>query len=160
MKLFWKQVNGAFLVSLVPNVSTTSGLNCWQRNIFVWNPYIYLPFRFKLEFYCRWMYIAELQRFLKISEARITPSLYTWCILIVFQSNFWNPQIINFDLISGIQQPNTQEFQMVITSSVEEKSQPSNRMVANLPTESWINNPEQNRYLPTQSHLLRKPTKS
>ncbi|XP_062394634.1 dual specificity tyrosine-phosphorylation-regulated kinase 1B isoform X2 [Sardina pilchardus] len=48
---------------------------------------------------------------------------------------------------------------MVITSSVEEKPQPSNRMVANLPTESWIGNPDQNRYIP-QSHLLRKPTRS
>ncbi|XP_061096693.1 dual specificity tyrosine-phosphorylation-regulated kinase 1B isoform X2 [Conger conger] len=46
---------------------------------------------------------------------------------------------------------------MVITS--EEKQQPSNRMVANLPTESWIGNPDQSRYLP-QSHLLRKPSKS
>ncbi|XP_046883213.1 dual specificity tyrosine-phosphorylation-regulated kinase 1B isoform X2 [Hypomesus transpacificus] len=48
---------------------------------------------------------------------------------------------------------------MVITSAVEEKPQPSNRMVANLPTETWINNPEPNRYL-TQPHLLRKPNKS
>ncbi|KAG5855934.1 hypothetical protein ANANG_G00002260 [Anguilla anguilla] len=48
---------------------------------------------------------------------------------------------------------------MVITSAVEEKPQPSNRMVANLPTESWIGNPDQSRYLP-QSHLLRKPSKS
>ncbi|XP_041963978.1 dual specificity tyrosine-phosphorylation-regulated kinase 1B isoform X2 [Alosa pseudoharengus] len=48
---------------------------------------------------------------------------------------------------------------MVITSSVEEKPQPSNRMVANLPTESWIGNPDQSRYIP-QSHLLRKPTRS
>ncbi|XP_051720632.1 dual specificity tyrosine-phosphorylation-regulated kinase 1B isoform X2 [Ctenopharyngodon idella] len=48
---------------------------------------------------------------------------------------------------------------MVITSSVEEKPQPSNRMVANLPTESWIGSPDQNRFLP-QSHLLRKPAKS
>ncbi|XP_012673535.1 dual specificity tyrosine-phosphorylation-regulated kinase 1B isoform X2 [Clupea harengus] len=48
---------------------------------------------------------------------------------------------------------------MVITSSVEEKPQPSNRMVANLPTETWIGNPDQNRYIP-QSHLLRKPTRS
>ncbi|KAJ8289729.1 hypothetical protein GJAV_G00004600 [Gymnothorax javanicus] len=48
---------------------------------------------------------------------------------------------------------------MVITSTVEEKPQPSNRMVANLPTESWIGNPDQNRYLP-QSHLLRKSSKS
>ncbi|XP_052003380.1 dual specificity tyrosine-phosphorylation-regulated kinase 1B-like isoform X1 [Xyrauchen texanus] len=48
---------------------------------------------------------------------------------------------------------------MVITSSVEEKPQPSNRMVANLATESWIGSPDQNRFLP-QSHLLRKPAKS
>ncbi|XP_029115785.1 dual specificity tyrosine-phosphorylation-regulated kinase 1B isoform X2 [Scleropages formosus] len=48
---------------------------------------------------------------------------------------------------------------MVITSTVEEKPQPSNRMVANLPTESWIGNPDQSRYLP-QSHLLRKPSRS
>ncbi|KPP70405.1 dual specificity tyrosine-phosphorylation-regulated kinase 1B-like, partial [Scleropages formosus] len=53
----------------------------------------------------------------------------------------------------------TQEFPMVITSTVEEKPQPSNRMVANLPTESWIGNPDQSRYLP-QSHLLRKPSRS
>ncbi|KAL6462411.1 hypothetical protein MHYP_G00288330 [Metynnis hypsauchen] len=45
---------------------------------------------------------------------------------------------------------------MVITSSVEEKPQPSNRMVANLSTESWIGNPDQSRY---QSHLLRKPSR-
>ncbi|XP_026861125.2 dual specificity tyrosine-phosphorylation-regulated kinase 1B isoform X1 [Electrophorus electricus] len=48
---------------------------------------------------------------------------------------------------------------MVITSSVEEKPQPSNRMVANLSTESWIGNPDQSRYLP-QSHQLRKPSRS
>ncbi|XP_066499814.1 dual specificity tyrosine-phosphorylation-regulated kinase 1B isoform X2 [Hoplias malabaricus] len=48
---------------------------------------------------------------------------------------------------------------MVITSSVEEKPQPSNRMVANLSTETWIGNPDQSRYLP-QSHLLRKPSRS
>ncbi|XP_048859670.1 dual specificity tyrosine-phosphorylation-regulated kinase 1B-like isoform X2 [Brienomyrus brachyistius] len=48
---------------------------------------------------------------------------------------------------------------MVITSTVEEKPQPSSRMVANLPAESWIGNPDQNLYLP-QSHLLRKPSRS
>ncbi|KAG7469019.1 hypothetical protein MATL_G00124390 [Megalops atlanticus] len=48
---------------------------------------------------------------------------------------------------------------MVITSTVEEKPQPSNRMVANLPTEPWIGTPDQSRYLP-QTHLLRKPSKS
>ncbi|KAM6967921.1 dual specificity tyrosine-phosphorylation-regulated kinase 1B isoform 2-T2 [Aplochiton taeniatus] len=48
---------------------------------------------------------------------------------------------------------------MVITSSVEEKQQaPPSRMVANLPTEPWINTPDQNRYLPPS--LLRKPNKS
>ncbi|KAK2815345.1 hypothetical protein Q7C36_023611 [Tachysurus vachellii] len=48
---------------------------------------------------------------------------------------------------------------MVITSSVEEKPQPSNRMVANLSTDSWVGTSDQSRYVP-QSHLLRKPSKS
>ncbi|KAI5611837.1 dual specificity tyrosine-phosphorylation-regulated kinase 1B isoform X2 [Silurus asotus] len=48
---------------------------------------------------------------------------------------------------------------MVITSSVEEKPQPSNRMVANLSTDTWIGNSDQSRYVP-QSHLLQKPSKS
>ncbi|XP_060756494.1 dual specificity tyrosine-phosphorylation-regulated kinase 1B isoform X1 [Neoarius graeffei] len=48
---------------------------------------------------------------------------------------------------------------MVITSSVEEKPQPSNRMVANLSTDSWVGNSDPSRYVP-QSHLLRKPSKS
>ncbi|KAI5092506.1 dual specificity tyrosine-phosphorylation-regulated kinase 1B isoform X2 [Silurus meridionalis] len=47
---------------------------------------------------------------------------------------------------------------MVITSSVEEKPQPSNRMVANLSTDTWIGNSDQSRYVP-QSHLLQKPSK-
>ncbi|TUA69862.1 Dual specificity tyrosine-phosphorylation-regulated kinase 1B [Bagarius yarrelli] len=48
---------------------------------------------------------------------------------------------------------------MVITSSVEEKPQPSNRMVANLSSDSWVSSSDQSRYVP-QSHLLRKPSKS
>ncbi|XP_066575291.1 dual specificity tyrosine-phosphorylation-regulated kinase 1B isoform X2 [Amia ocellicauda] len=47
---------------------------------------------------------------------------------------------------------------MVITTNVEEKAQPSPRMVANLQSD-WISNPEPSRFL-QQPHLLKKPSRS
>lgn len=119
------------------------------------NPNLYnLPSRFKLEFSYHWMYPTGL--FTEVIDM-CEGLFYTWCQQL-FQYFLGSPTNL-IRVILWISRANAKAFQMVITSSVEEKPQPSNRMVANLPTESWIGSPDQNRFLP-QSHLLRKPAKS